>query len=232
MFTMACGGAFMIFVVAEECVQLGLRAGAIVLRNLHIAPALPQLRAEIDREIEVVRSRFASPAAVRSCLEVAAFQKLHRRAGVSSRKEQSSVERLLLLALKRGQLPTINSLVDVYNLVSLRTGCSLGAHDLDVISLPVKLALLTGRESFTPLGETTPAAVIPSEYGYVDAAERLLCRLDVRQAEFSKVTQRTRNVLLIVEGTTEHDPAVLRRAIEDVIALTTRYCGGTAEIVG
>lgn len=59
--------------------------------------------------------------------------------------------------------------------------------------------MLTGCESFRPLGETTPAATVAGEYGYVDAANRLLCRLDVRQAEFSKVTERTRNALLIVE---------------------------------
>jgi DNA/RNA-binding domain of Phe-tRNA-synthetase-like protein len=221
----------MTFIVAEECVQLGLRAGAIVFRDLVIAAAAPELLAEIDREIRAVRDSFASPAATRSCPEVAAFQQLHRRAGVNPRKEQSSVERLLLLALKRGELPAINSLVDAYNLVSLRTGCSLGAHDLDTIVLPVSLRLLTGRESFTPLGESAPAAVVPGEYGYVDAANRLLCRLDVRQADFSKVTEKTRNVLLIVEGTAEHDPEMLHRAVEDVIELTTRYCGGTVEII-
>jgi len=221
----------MTFGVAEECVQLGLRAGAIVFRNLVIAAASPELRAQIDREIQAVREQFANPAAIRSCPEVAAFQQLHRRAGVNPRKEQSSIERLLLLALKRGELPAINNLVDAYNLVSLRTRCSLGAHDLDAIALPVSLRLLTGQEAFTPLGERAPSAVTPGEYGYVDAANRLLCRLDVRQADFSKVTQRTRNVLLIVEGTAEHDPEVLRRAFEEIIELTTCSCGGSAEVV-
>jgi DNA/RNA-binding domain of Phe-tRNA-synthetase-like protein len=220
----------MTFYVTKECIQLGLRAGAIVFRDLRIAPAGPELRAEIDREIQAVRSRFASPAAVRSCPEVAAFQELHRCVGVSSRKEQSSIERLFLLALKRGELPAINNLVDAYNLVSLRTCCSLGAHDLDAIALPVSLCLLTGQESFTPLGETTPATVVPGEYGYVDAANRLLCRLDVRQADFSKVTEQTRHALLIVEGTAEHDPQLLRRAMEDVIEVVMRYCGGTATV--
>ena len=217
--------------VADECHQLGLRAGAILFRNVHITPASQELRAEIAQEIQTVRRQFASPAAIRSCTEVAAFQNLHRKVGVNPRKEQSSIERLLLLALKRGELPAINSLVDAYNLVSLRTRCSLGAHDLDALSLPVSLRILTGRESFIPLGETTPAAVTPGEYGYVDAADRLLCRLDVRQAEFSKVTQRTRNVILIVEGTAEHAPEVLNRALTEVIGVVTRSCGGTAEVI-
>ncbi len=218
----------MSFAVSAECLQLGLRAGVVLFRGVRIAPASPELRAEIGREIQTVRQHFASPAEVRSCVEVAAFHNLHRRVGVNPRKEQSSVERLLTLALKRGELPAINSLVDAYNLVSLRTRCSLGAHDLDAIALPVTLRLLTGRESFTPLGETTPVAVTPGEYGYVDAADRLLCRLDVRQADFSKVTENTRDVLLIVEGTAEHAPEVMRRAFAEVMELVTRYCGGVA----
>jgi DNA/RNA-binding domain of Phe-tRNA-synthetase-like protein len=219
----------MAFIVSQKCVQLGLRAGAIVFRNLVITAALPELRARMGAEIQAVRAQLASAAAIRSCREVAAFQQVHRRAGVNPRKEQSSVERLLLLALKRGELPAINNLVDAYNLVSLRTRCSLGAHDLDTIALPVSLRLMTGRESFTPLGEAAPVAVTPGEYGYVDAADRLLCRLDVRQADFSKVTQRTRQVLLIIEGTAEHDPDVLRRAVEEVIEMVTRFCGATVE---
>jgi DNA/RNA-binding domain of Phe-tRNA-synthetase-like protein len=94
----------MMFRIDEACLQWGLRAGAIIFRNLRIAPAPPELRAEIDREIREVRSQFASPSAVRSCAEVAAFQQLHRRAGVSPRKKQSSVERLLLFGGKQRPL--------------------------------------------------------------------------------------------------------------------------------
>jgi DNA/RNA-binding domain of Phe-tRNA-synthetase-like protein len=51
----------------------------------------------------------------------------------------------------------------------------------------------------------------------------------VRQADFSKVTESTPDVLLIVEGTAEHPPETLRQAFAEVIELVTRYCGGTAE---
>lgn len=219
------------FAVSADCVQLGLRVGAVVFRDVRIAPSPPELRASIAEAVQAVRKAFAGPAEIRSCAEVAAFQALHRRVRVNPRKEQSSVERLLLLALKRGEVPAINSLVDAYNLVSLRRRCSLGAHDLDAIAPPVSLRLLTGRETFTPLGASAPVAVVPGEYGYVDAADRLLCRLDVRQADFSKVTEATRNVLLIVEGTAEHAPEVLRQTVEEVAETVTRYCGGTVEVV-
>jgi DNA/RNA-binding domain of Phe-tRNA-synthetase-like protein len=221
----------MSFVVSEECVQLGLRAGAIIFRNVQVMDAPPALRSEIAAAVETLRARFTDPAAIRAIPEVSAFRDLLRRAGANPRKEQPSVERLLSFALKRADLPAINSLVDSYNLISIRSLCSLGAHDLDRIRLPVALRLLTGQESFTPLGQDTQTSVIAGEYGYVDAANRVLCRLDVLQAEFSKVTTSTENVLLIVEGTTAHSPESVRQTFRDVMEMVRRYCGGTAEVV-
>jgi DNA/RNA-binding domain of Phe-tRNA-synthetase-like protein len=219
------------FIVANDCVRLGLRAGVVIFRNVRVVAAEPALRAEIGREVEALRARFGTPAAVRSTPELAAFHATLRQVGVNPRKEQPSVERLVNLALKRGDLPSVNSLVDAYNLVSARSLCSLGAHDLDRIALPVTLRLLTGRESFTPLGRHEPVPAVPGEYGYVDARDRVLCRLDLLQAEFSKVTTATVNVLLIVEGTAAHRPEALRQAFDEVTAVVMRYCGGTAEVV-
>lgn len=221
----------MTFIVAEECVALGLRAGAVLFHDVRVDAAPAELRAEIAREVEAIRGRFSHAREVWALPEVVSYQEVLRRVSVNPRRERPSVGRLLTFALERGSLPTINSLVEAYNLVSVRTLCSLGAHDLNRIAAPVSLRLLNGRETFTPLGSVREIAVTAGEFGYVDAQERVLCRLDVRQADFSKVTPATRNALLIVEGTTAHPPETLRRAFDEVIALVTRYCGGTAQVV-
>jgi len=217
-----------IFSVSPECVQLGLLSGVVVFRNVRVADASPELRAEIANEIEAVRDRFANPEAVRMTSELIAFRKILDAAGAHPRKVQPSVERLLTYALKRGTLPAINNLVDSYNLVSIRSLCSLGAHDLDRITPPVSLRFLTGEETFTPLGQEHAVPVKPGEFGYVDAADRVLCWLDVLQADFSKVTVNTVNVLLIIEGTRAHAAEHLQQTFEEAINMVTRYCGGTA----
>jgi DNA/RNA-binding domain of Phe-tRNA-synthetase-like protein len=197
---------------------------------VRIGSSDPVLRAEIKAETGTIRARFGSPAAVRSAPEVIRFQEILRKVGVNPRREQPSVERLLSYALQRGDLPTVNTLVDAYNLISVRSFYSLGAHDLDRIALPVTLQLLTGKESFTPLGQNKEIPVVSGEYGYVDARDRLLCRLDIRQAEFSKVTTQTQNVLLIVEGTANDGQEGFLQTCTDVIRLVTRFCGGAAEM--
>jgi DNA/RNA-binding domain of Phe-tRNA-synthetase-like protein len=221
----------MSFMVADECLALGLRAGAVVLRDVGVETQNAELSAEIVSEVAALRARLSDSREVWSLPEVVGFQEVLRKVGVNPRREQPSVARLLSFALQRGTLPAINTLVDAYNLVSARTLCSLGAHDLDLIALPVALRLLSGAESFTPLGSDRAVVVAAGAFGYVDAAGRVLCRLDVRQADFSKVTPATRNALLIVEGTTAHAPQSLRRALDEAVALVTRYCGGTAEVV-
>lgn len=221
----------MLFRVADECVRLGLRSGAVLFRNVHIGPADDRLRAAIRDEARAIQSQFPDSAAIRALPEVVAFRELLRSVGVNPKKLQPSLERLLLFAHKRGDLPAINSLVDAYNLVSVRRRCSLGAHDVDRFTSPVSLRILTGTETFTPLGVTSPEPVIAGEYAYVDATDRVLCRLDVLQADFSKVTPQTTTALLIIEGTASHSPTALRGTFDDAIATITRYCGGTAEVV-
>jgi DNA/RNA-binding domain of Phe-tRNA-synthetase-like protein len=221
----------MSFVVAEECLALGLRAGAAVLRNVRVEAESTELSTQVASAVAAIRGRLSDSHAVWSLPEVVGFQEVLRKVGVNPRREQPSVGRLLTFALQRGTLPAINNLVDAYNLVSARTLCSLGAHDLDQIALPVTLRLLSGAESFTPLGSDQAVVVAAGEFGYVDAAGRVLCRLDIRQADFSKVTPATRNALLIVEGTPAHPVELLRQALDEAVALVTRHCGGTAEIV-
>ena len=219
------------FIVADDCFHLGLRAGAIVFRNVRVTASSPVQRAEMAEAAAAVQARFSSPSAIRADPYVTSFRAILQKVGANPKKDQPSVERLLSFAHKRGDLPAINNLVDAYNLVSVRSSCSLGAHDLDRITLPVALRLLDGSETFTPLGTDRPAPVTAGEYGYVDASNRLLCRLDVLQADFSKVTEATVNALLIVEGTVAHSAQDLRNAFAEVIELVTHYCGGTGEVI-
>lgn len=203
----------------------------MVFRGLRVERSGPVLRERVDDECRVVAERFADPGAVRDHPSIEAFRAIHRRVGAEPDRWAPSVQSLYRSVLQRGTLPAINNLVDAYNLVSLRTLVSLGAHDLDRIESPVTLRLLTGEESFTPLGAGEPRPVRAGDFGYVDAANRLLCRLDVVQADFSKVTADTTNAMLIIEATDTHGSEQIEAAFEESIALVQEHCGGRAEII-
>jgi len=219
------------FRVAQECLDLGLRAGAILFRDVTIVDSPAELREAIDQFSTEVAETLPTAADIRATPEISAHYDILRRVGVKPRRRPPSTEKLLDLARSRQTLPAINALVDAYNLVSIQTRCSLGAHDLDRFAPPAELRLFRGDESFFPLGSAEPQPVKEGEFGYVDAEDRVLCRLDSLQADFSKVTSETTQVLLIVEATDRHQPEQIAAALQNSGELIERYCGGRGEIV-
>lgn len=220
----------MIFSVSPACVELGLRAAAIVLRGVHVGPSQQPLRDLAIEAVAHVRTRFVDAAALRTAPEIAALHLLFRNLGINPRRVQPAAQRLAQMALSRGTLPEINNLVDAYNIVSVHSLCCLGAHDMKHVALPVTLQILTGAEAFLPLGASVPELVQAGEFGYVDANGQVLCRLDIVQAEHTKVSEEATDVLVIIESTTAHPRGTLDAAIRQVIELTTRFCGGHAEV--
>ena len=219
------------FLVSQECLDLGLRAGAFVLEGLVIGPASQELRSEIVKEVERVRGQFESAAEIRAIPELVKLHEILRSVGVRPRSHPPSTQKLLESAWKRGKIPEVNNLVDTYNLVSLLTRCSLGAHDLDRLALSVGLRLFRGNESFRPLGSQEDQSVRAGQFGYVDAENRVICRLDSLQADFCKVTSETTRALLIVESTTVHDTERLEMDFTATRKALDRYCGVNAEVV-
>ena len=220
-----------VFRVSHDCYELGLRAGAIVLHDVKIEESSPELRRQIEEEVRQICSNLSRPADIRSLPEIKAAYNVLRRVGVKPRSHPPSTQKLLEFALKKETLPSVNNLVDAYNLISLQTKCSLGAHDLDRVTSPVELRLFRGDEIFRPLGSEVERPVVRGEFGYVDAQSRVICRLDSLQADFSKVTMTSTNVLLIIEGTEAQSTQQLKRIFANAAAMVTEVCGGTFEVV-
>jgi DNA/RNA-binding domain of Phe-tRNA-synthetase-like protein len=219
------------FLVTPECLDLGLRAQALLIRGIEIKAASEELRTAIDQEAERIHGQFATVGEIRSLHEVAQVRDIIRAVGVKPKSHPPSTQKLLEFAWKRRTLPVINNLVDAYNLMSLRTRCSLGAHDLGLISLPVELRLFRGTETFGPLGSDEAQEINEGEFGYVDAQDRVICRLDSLQADFSKVTATTTNVLLIIESTTAHTAEQMNSVVADTAAAVGRFCDGVTEVI-
>jgi DNA/RNA-binding domain of Phe-tRNA-synthetase-like protein len=219
------------FLVSQDCLDLGLRAGAFVLEGIQVAPASQELRSKIDDEVQRIRSQFAGPAEIRSMAELVKLHEILRGVGVRPRSHPPSTQKLLESAWQRGEIPEVNNLVDAYNLASMITRCSLGAHDLDHLALPVELRLFRGSENFRPLGSEEDQPVNRGEFGYVDAEARVICRLDSLQADFSKVTNRTTRALLIIESTSVHDAERLEEDFAVTREVLDRFCDVKAEVV-
>lgn len=159
------------------------------------------------------------------------FNILHDNTGVKRRKNIPASENLIKLLLKHGDMFYINQAVDIYNLISLDSKLALGAHNIDRVEGNVTLRFTDGTERFVPIGQTEPIAVKPHEYSYCDDANEVLCRLEIRQVEKTKVDESATNIFYIVQGNEATDDALLEQTAREIIDTTTTYCGGTGRII-
>ncbi len=219
------------FTIAPEVLALGLSGVYLVIEGLENRPTDPAFDALLDAELPALRERYAVPEFIKTDPVLAGFRELHTRVGRSNRRFVASPEALLARFQRTGALPRVNLLVDIYNLVSLQTRLALGAHDVARIVGDVCLRLTDGSEGFHPLGAAEPEPVFPGEYAYCDAANDVLCRMEVLQVEKTKVTEATAAAFYIVQGNMHTPPTALHAAAEELIALTTRSCGGRARLL-
>jgi DNA/RNA-binding domain of Phe-tRNA-synthetase-like protein len=159
------------------------------------------------------------------------FRKLHAAMPAKSSKEAASPETLLRYCLSHKSAPKINLLVDIYNLVSLETRLALGAHDVDGINGDVHLRLLKGDETYRPLGSGTNRRSTPGEYAYLDDENEVICRLEVKQVEKTKVQLDTTDCFYIVQGSSATRRQDLDEAVDKLVTLTSRFCGGSAQVL-
>ena len=139
------------------------------------------------------------------------FNILHDKTGVKRRKNIPASENLIKLLKKNHGMFYINQAVDIYNLISLR--------------------FTDGSERFVPIGQTEPVPVAPHEYCYCDDANEVLCRLEIRQVEKTKVDEEAQNVFYIVQGNEATSDELLHETAQKIVDLTTKYCGGTGIII-
>ena len=108
----------------------------------------------------------------------------------------------------------------------------VAAHNLDKVEGNLTVRFSDGTEIYLPLGAEQPVPVKPHEYCYCDDSNEVLCRLEIRQVEKTKVDERVRNILYIIEGNEATDDKLLLEVMQEIVDTTMKYCGGVVEIFG
>ncbi len=213
------------FHISSAVRDLGVRGAFAVLDGLENHRDPPDLAAWREGLVQRLRDELTA-GFIESDPTLAGFRALHDRIGRSNRRFPASAEALVGLFQRKGLVPSINPLVDLYNGVSLETRLSLGAHDLSTIEGDITLRMTDGSERFVPLGATAPETIPAGEYGYIDDRGDVLCRLEHRQCERTKVTAKTTQAFYIVQGNAATSAAMIQAALDRLVELTTAHCGG------
>ena len=206
------------------------RVGMVVATGLRITTERSDALAAVIAEAERATQRAIGDAPLGDIPELGAWRETYRQFGVKKTSFRSSVERLVKKARQGDELPHINTLVDVYNLISLRYRMPVGADDLDHVISPVAYRFSRPGDSFIPLGDPNGAEdpPLPGEVIYADA-NRVLCRRwNWYQDARSAISPMTTGALLNVEAIEPASAARVAEATADLVALLAAFCGAHA----
>lgn len=217
------------FHIAPDVAQIGVKVLFASVTGLDNTAVSPAWEAERRERLDGLLRRYAD-ADLHQDPILAGYDLLHDRAGVKRRKNTASSENLIKMLLKHGDVPFINQVVDIYNVISMESRLCVAAHDMDRIDGDLTVRFSDGTETYLPLGAEQPVPMKEHEYCYCDDSNEVLCRLEIRQVEKTKVDTPARNILYIMEGNEATDEALMRTVMEQIVDTTTRYCGGVRQI--
>lgn len=218
------------FFVQQEVLDIGVKIVFAVVTGIDNQIDSPKWREYREQHIEELYDEYQG-LDVHSDSILEGFHILHDKSGVKRRKNIPASENLIKLLLKNQGMFYINQAVDIYNMISLDSKLALGAHNMDKVDGNVTLRFTDGTERFLPIGQENPIAVNPHEYSYCDDSNEVLCRLEIRQVEKTKVEESATNIFYIVQGNEATDEKLLMDTAQKIIDTTTKYCGGSGEII-
>lgn len=83
-----------------------------------------------------------------------------------------------------------------------------------------------GNEPFIRLGGTENEPPLPGEVVYKDEEGVVCRRWNWREAERTKLTEETKNAIIVIEGLPPISREIIESAIKELANLIKKYCGG------
>ena len=164
--------------------------------------------------------------------ELSAWREIYRAFGSNPKDFRSSVESLLRRARAGGKpIPDINPLVNIYNYLSLKYHMPVGAEDLDKVTGDIALGFAIGTERGKALGSDAEVVCDPGEVIYKDDGGFLCRRWNWREADRTKIDNRTHNAIMVIEKVPAIPLDSFQEALTEAKRLMEQHLGGRCEII-
>ncbi|MFC2141840.1 B3/4 domain-containing protein [Acidobacteriota bacterium] len=215
------------YTVSDEIFKLfpGYTRGVVLAQCVVNSESPPDLVSMLRETEKSVRDRLL-PEKLSEHPRIASWREAFRTFGAKPGKYRSSVEAMVRRVLQGQDLPSINTLVDIGNIISLRHLVPAGGHATDVLTKDIELRPATGEEEFTPFGSEQMEHPVPGEIVLVEGNEVLTRRWTWRQANHTLTLPETSALELNIDGLPPVPEAEIEAACLESIELITLYCRG------
>jgi lysyl-tRNA synthetase class 2 len=202
----------------------GFRRGLIIVSDVENAAS--------DQRIgDILNGEMAKKAGV-NLLDhefVKAWNGVYQNLGVNPNKFPPSIKSLLKRVAKSGSFPFINSIVALFNYVSIKYLIPCGGDDVETIEGNLRLGLSKGNEAFIPLGSEAKETPDTGEVIYYDdKALNVMCRRwNWRNGDFTKIQESTKKLVINIDGISPVPRSVIEEARDELAGLLKDRCKAT-----
>ncbi|MBW4061852.1 lysine--tRNA ligase [Candidatus Saccharibacteria bacterium] len=155
---------------------------------------------------------------------IAVWRDVYRSFGVKPSDYRSSVEALVRRELD-GKPASVNSIVDLYNLVSVRNLLPMGAMDLDHVHGTIRLRFGKVGETADLLGKDKPVDISSKHVVYADDDHIITWLWNHRDAKDTAVTTDTKHAIFFIDSVSGSE--VVQTALDELIAGLEALPGNT-----
>lgn len=204
-----------------------LVGGVILARGLRNGPTPEGLLTAYMAEQKATITRIGSTP-LSDIDALAGWRRAFRGFGVDPTQYRCAAEALLRRLTKKGDIPSLNLLVDLGNLVSIRYALPVAVFDTRALQGKIVVQFAGGFERFTPLGETVVEHPEVGEVVFSDESDLVIARRWCwRQSDESAARDTTTDAIITVEAQHSGGRAVVEAAVHDLRELLATYAGGT-----
>jgi DNA/RNA-binding domain of Phe-tRNA-synthetase-like protein len=206
-----------------------LVGGIVLAKGMKNGPAPEALCREFMAEQKAVNEQIGD----RPLSEFPAIQAWRRafsQFGVEPTKYRSATESLLRRLMKKGDIPSINTLVDIGNLISIRYRLPVAVCDTRAVQGTVTVHFANGSERYRELGSDEVIHPPAGEVVFSDETGMVMARRWCwRQSAESAAQEDTTAAFITFEAQHEGGLHVVEQARQDLLALLQSYAGGEFE---
>jgi len=213
--------------VKESFGELSISIGVINnVKNAKENEEIKRLRLRVYEEVKTQHNI----EALKDNAIVRAYRDFYWKLGIDPTKTRPSGEALLRRVLHGDELPRISTVVDAYNLASMKTIIPISGFDKDRLNSPFHVRFARKNESFIGIG-MNKTLILDDNMLVLTDEKQVLCIYPHRDADYTKITETTKNVLLVCYGA----PGITSETLLNAMNLTLSYIqlvsGGNVEIV-
>lgn len=218
------------FIIEDKLFDLlpDLYFGVVVAKGIDNSMLEDNLLARFVDSQKNAEERFAD-VDLKKDPSITPYREAFTTLGINPNKFRSSIEALIKRIAKGGRIPTINTMVDLVNTVSIDNVLPMGCHDIDAFDSDIWVRCAREGDVFVPFGSEEEESPDLGEVVYASGNRIKTRRWIWRQSEIGKAVEETKNFFMPIDGfkskngeAVEKAAGELAKAIEDTFGIETK----------